>query len=238
MRIASDDYSPYFYFGETGDFEGIDVELATEACRRMGYKPQFMKIVWLNKDAILNEGEADLLWGCFSMTGREDRYEWAGPYMNSRQVIVVKQSSEIQTLADLYDKRIGVQMTTKPDEIFSAGATDKIPEIRDLYCFSQMDYTFAALRNGYVDAIAGHETAVMDFIGNAATKYRVLDEPLMKVQLGAAAKKDSPEGKALAGKLTKTFEEMGKDGFTAKVLTKYGLDAEKALEGISDGGDE
>ena len=101
-----------------------------------------------------------------------------------------------------------------------------------------MDYTFAALRKGYVDAIAEHETAVMNFIGNAATKYRVLDEPLMKVQLGAAAKKDSPEGKALAGKLTKTFEEMGKDGFTAKVLTKYGLDAEKALEGISDGGDE
>ncbi|MCI5975195.1 MAG: transporter substrate-binding domain-containing protein [Clostridiales bacterium] len=238
MRIASDDYSPYFYFGETGDFEGIDVELATEACRRMGYKPQFMKIVWSNKDAILNEGEADLLWGSFSMTGREDRYEWAGPYMNSRQVVVVKQSSEIQTLADLYDKRIGVQMTTKPDEIFSAGATDKIPEIRDPYCFSKMDYTFAALRKGYVDAIAGHETAVMDFIGNAATKYRVLDEPLMKVQLGAAAKKDSPEGKEIVTLLSKTFAEMHADGFTAGVLSRYGLDAKKALEGLIEGGNQ
>lgn len=31
VRIGSDDYSPFFYRDESGDFAGIDVELATEA---------------------------------------------------------------------------------------------------------------------------------------------------------------------------------------------------------------
>ena len=36
LVIGSDNYEPYFYLDEDGSFAGIDVEIATEACRRMG----------------------------------------------------------------------------------------------------------------------------------------------------------------------------------------------------------
>ena len=51
-----------------------------------------------------NEGAVDCLWGCFTMTDREDKYNWAGPYMYSRQIVVVNKDSGIENLADLKGK--------------------------------------------------------------------------------------------------------------------------------------
>lgn len=38
LTIGSDIYPPFFYKNEKGEPDGIDVELAKEACRRMGYR--------------------------------------------------------------------------------------------------------------------------------------------------------------------------------------------------------
>lgn len=101
LVIASDNYEPYSYVGPNGNLIGVDVDLATEACRRLGYAPEFCQIVWENKDAYLSSGQADCLWGSFTMTGREDLYQWAGPYLYSRQMVAVRANSDIHTLADL-----------------------------------------------------------------------------------------------------------------------------------------
>ena len=77
LIIGSDNYVPYSYLDSDGNFTGIDVEIAREACRRMGYTPVFKQIVWDNKDIYLKEGAVDCLWGCFTMTGREEKYNWA-----------------------------------------------------------------------------------------------------------------------------------------------------------------
>ena len=117
LIIGSDNYVPYSYLDSDGNFTGIDVEIAREACRRMGYTPVFKQIVWDNKDIYLKEGAVDCLWGCFTMTGREDKYNWAGPYMYSRQIVVVNKDSGIEKLADLNGKRVAVQVTSKPEYI-------------------------------------------------------------------------------------------------------------------------
>ena len=104
--VGSDRYEPYIYLDEEGKFSGIDVELATEAFHRMGYEPEFQEILWENKKDALTDGTVDCLWGCFSMNGREDEYQWAGPYLYSSQVVVVREDSEIQTVSDLTGKRI------------------------------------------------------------------------------------------------------------------------------------
>lgn len=226
LRIGSDEYPPYFYIGEDGNFAGIDVELATEACRRMGFRAEFVRISWSEKDEALQNGEVDCLWGSFSMTGREDRYDWAGPYMQSRQMVAVRADSEIFTLADLANKRIAVQATTKPDELFSAGNDSRIPQIKQLYCMFDMENIFAALRKGYVDAIAGHETALLEKMKSVSGTYRILDEPLMNVELGVAFKKGGD--KQPAEHLTQTLGQMRRDGFTAEVLEKFGLGPERA----------
>ena len=76
LVIGSDEYEPYNYVGADGTRQGVDVELATEALRRMGYTAQFQHIVWENKNEYLENGIVDCLWGSFSMNGREDNYTW------------------------------------------------------------------------------------------------------------------------------------------------------------------
>ena len=82
-------------------------------CRRIQRSPRFVTIKWDDKDGYLEKGEVDCLWGSFSMNGREDDYSWAGPYMYSRQVVVVKAASDIRTLKDLNGKNIAVQNAMK-----------------------------------------------------------------------------------------------------------------------------
>lgn len=95
--IGSDSYPPFNYLSADGQPTGIDVELATEAFRRMGYKAQFVTIDWVDKKELVENGTVDCLWGSFSIDGREDEYRWAGPYMVSRQVVAVMPGSDIET---------------------------------------------------------------------------------------------------------------------------------------------
>ena len=102
--IGSDTYPPYVYLDDNGDPTGIDVEIATEAFRRMGYQAVFTTIDWEQKKTLVDSGEIDCIWGCFSMSGREHDYQWAGPYAISRQVIAVDAGSDIYTMGDLAGK--------------------------------------------------------------------------------------------------------------------------------------
>ena len=72
LIVGSDTYPPYIYLNNDGVPAGIDVEIATEAFRRMGYAAQFEPIDWEQKTALVESGTIDCIWGCFSMDGREE----------------------------------------------------------------------------------------------------------------------------------------------------------------------
>lgn len=227
LVIGSDNYEPYNYLDEDGNQAGIDVELAIEACRRMGYAPEFKQIPWDQKNSYLKRKEVDCLWGSFTMTGRENLYTWAGPYLYSRQVVAVQRDGTIQSLADLKGKRVAVQATTKPEDVLLKMEDPRIPNVKEVYSFSTMEELYASLRKGYVDAIAGHESALRTFVESDPDSYRLLEESLYVSELGVAFRKGDHED--LAKQLTQTFEEMKADGFIRKVVQTYGLDAERAL---------
>lgn len=232
LIIGSDDYEPYNYIDDDGNYAGVDVELAKEACRRMGYKPVFKQIVWENKDDYLASGEVDCLWGSFTMTGREDMYRWVGPYLYSRQVVVVKSSSDIYSLSDLAGKRVAVQATTKPESILLDGEDNRIPEVGAVYSFSNMDELYACLRKGYADAIAGHESALNAFVETSPGTYRELDESLYVSGLGIAFDKD--DNRELIDELERTLKEMQEDGTTRQIIEKYGISPDISLEAEND----
>ena len=78
ITLGSDSYPPYNYLNEDGVPTGIDVELATEAFKRMGYQVEVVQIDWEEKKELVESGEIDCIMGCFSMEGRLDDYRWAG----------------------------------------------------------------------------------------------------------------------------------------------------------------
>ena len=118
--VGIDVFDPYSYLDRNGQFAGIDVELATEAFSRLGYTPEFRTISWPDKDNLLSDGTIDCIWSCFSMNGRETKYQWAGPYMYSRQVVAVRADSDIQSLSDLPVSASAYRQPQRRSRCFSA----------------------------------------------------------------------------------------------------------------------
>lgn len=227
LIVGSDNYPPYNYLDENGNPTGIDVDIVTEALRRMGYNAEFTYINWEDKDTLVESGEIDLIAASFSMTGREDLYRWAGPYMESRQVVAVSPESDIYTLADLEGKVVAVQSTTKPEGIFLKRTDPRIPQLKSLFSVDDRSELYPALSKGYVDAIAAHETSINQYEKDYGMTYRILDESLLDVGLGMAFYKNDERG--IAEALDDTLSEMHADGTLESIIGKYLDDPAKYL---------
>lgn len=163
------------------------------------------------------------------MNDREDDYQWAGPYMYSRQVIAVSSDSNIQTFDDLAGKDVGVQDTTKAAELFLHILDSDLPEVRQVNCFATTEDMFAALRKGYVDAISGHEALLNELITNGRGRYRLLEESPYISKIGVAFEKGTHV--ELTQKIDGLIKEMSEDGTIGSIAEKYGLDADKVVIG-------
>ena len=226
--VGSDNYPPFNYLNADGDPTGIDVELAKEAFYRMGYEAEFKLINWEDKKELLESGEIDCIWGSFSMDGREEEYQWAGPYMTSYQVIAVRTDSDIYSLQDLEGKTVAVQSTTKPEELFRKHEDIRIPQLGKVLSLRNRDLIYTFLSKGYADAVAAHDTAEKQFMKDYDMEYRILEEPLLVVGLGVAF--DKKDDRGLAQKLTETFEEMREDGTMKEIVGTYMEDTDCYLE--------
>lgn len=228
ILIGSDTYPPYIYLNNDGTPAGIDVEIATEAFRRMGYAARFEVIDWEQKTALVESGAIDCIWGCFSMQGRETLYRWAGPYMVSRQVVAVDADSSIQSLSDLAGKTVMVQSTTKPEGIFLSGSDPQIPQTVEVFSIEDRNVQYAMMACGYVDAIAAHETGILQYMKDNSVEFRILEEPLLVTGLGVAFAKNDSRG--LDHQLNDTFAQMREDGTLERIVGKYLEHASQYLE--------
>ena len=228
ILIGSDTYPPYIYLNNDGTPAGIDVEIATEAFRRMGYRAKFTTIDWEQKTKLVDNGEIDCIWDCFSMQGRETLYRWAGPYMVSRQVVAVNADSSIQSLSDLAGKTVMVQSTSKPEGIFLSGSDPRIPQTVEVFSIEDRSVQYAMLACGYVDAIAAHETAILQYMKDNNAVFRILEEPLLVTGLGVAFAKNDSRG--LDHQLNDTFAQMREDGTLERIVGKYLEHASQYLE--------
>ena len=226
--IGSDIQPPFNYVDSDGNPTGIDVELATEAFRRMGYKAVFVNINWDDKQELLSSHTIDCVWGSFSMNGREDKYRWAGPYMKSRIVIAVNKDSNIYTIEDLWDKTVAVQAASKPEEMFLNMADSKLPRIRSLLSMKNRELTYPMLSKGYADALAVNEVIINQYMKDYNMQFRILEESLDTVGLGVAF--DKNDTRDIDRRLTDILINMHDDGTEKEILEKYVEDTDKYLE--------
>lgn len=225
--IGQDSYAPHSDLSMTAAPVAIDAEIAAEAFRRMGYEPVFQRIDWDDADTLLESGEIDCLWDCLTMEGKEDKYQWVGPYLYASVVVVVQADSGITSLADLAGKRVSVEAGSFAERTLLEETNPAVPEIGTLYTFSSITQATTSLSKGYADAVVGFEGEMMDMIASSPTEFRMLDENLETKSQGVAFSKDYDP--ALPAYLNETLEEMRQDGTIAAIVEKYGMNVQKAL---------
>lgn len=224
--VGVDNYEPFSFKDEEGNIIGIDVELAKEVFHRLNYSPEFKFIDWSKKKELLDSKKIDCIWSSFTMTGRESQFLWAGPYLYSQQVVMVPKNSPIYSIKDLNGKVVGVQSTTKPVDLLLSGGKN-IPKIKEMIVFPTKSETVASLREGCVDAVAGHITALYRY--TVQEHFRFLSDALEEVRLGVAFPKSGDQ--KLVDALTNTLEDMKNEGLVDEIIQKYGLDPKPIVWG-------
>lgn len=218
------EFPPYGYKDKkSGEYTGFDLELAEEVCNRLGWKLEKKPIDWDSKDMELNSGTINCIWNGFTINGREKDYTWSVPYIDNKQVVVVKKDSDIKSLDDLKGKTVAVQ--TDSSALAALAGDDATKENKKLAStFKELkqigDYNTALmnLESGAVDAVCMDNGVANYNLSKSPEKYRVLSDIISKEQYAIGFKKGNTE---LKDTVEKTLLEMYKDGTVEKIAKKY-----------------
>ena len=228
------DFPPYGFRGDDGSFKGFDLDLAREVCRRKGWTFVAKPIEWAAKDTELNAGTIDCIWNGFTMSPeRIDKYTWTVPYVQNKQLVLVKAGAGIETFADLKGKAVAVQDGSSGAEAME-GKLEEEKKADPSFAFSDLkkvpDYVtaFTMLQSGAVDALGLDSAVAGGFVEKGAGKFVTLAEPLMNEQYGVGFKLGNTE---LRDAVQASLKEMVADGTVRKILDHW------AEEEIAHGGD-
>ena len=107
-----DEYAPMGFRDKNGELIGFDIDLAKEAAKRMGVTLELLPIDWNNKENELESGRIDIIWNGLDITPeRKERILYSKPYMDNRQILLVKKDNHqgIRSETDLAGKIVGTQ---------------------------------------------------------------------------------------------------------------------------------
>ncbi len=218
------EFPPYGYKDKkSGEYEGFDLDLAAEVCKRLGWKLVKKPIDWDSKDMELNSGTINCIWNGFTINGREKEYTWSVPYIDNKQVVVVKKNSPVKSLDDLKGKTVAVQTDSSALAAFTGEDATKenkklAASFKDLKQIPDYNTALMNLESGAVDAV-GMDNGVANYnLAKSPEKYRVLEDIISKEQYGIGFKKGNTELKNI---VEKTLLEMYKDGTVDKIAKNY-----------------
>lgn len=219
LKIGVTDNDPYVYVDTTGDYAGIDIDIAREACRRAGIKPQFVDISWNDRDRLLKNGDIDCLWCDYSPNYREDDYCWTGPYLSVTVSAAAKKTSGIKGLASLDgSKTIAVIAGSVSERRLLAGDLGISPDVH-IKSYGSAELCKAALVKGYVDCWMADVQSLDRLVAQYPGVYRVFADNVMTVDLGVAFD-DAYEGEYVKN-LNTALCDMDRDGTIDRIVGNY-----------------
>ena len=98
----------------------------------------------------------------------------------------------------------------------------------EVFSLQDRELIYPYLSKGYADALAAHETAILQCMSDYSLDYRILDEPLLTVGLVVAFARTDQRG--LDKELSRTFEEMRADGSLEQIVGRYLDEPQRLLE--------
>ena len=213
-------YPPYGYVGDDGEYTGVDLDLAKETCKRLGWEFKAEPIDWDAKDALIDQGNITCIWNGFTYEGREDSYAFSGQYMINAQVVVVKADSDVKTLADLKDKTVITQVDSAALDVLDNDMKDLQATFKGGKAQTITDYNnaFMQLESGTVDAVACDLSIAAYQMAAKPDAYKQLDEQLSSEHYAVGFKLGETD---MPAKVTEALKKLDADGTVKTLCEKY-----------------
>lgn len=219
MVIGYTIMAPLNYTDKNGDFVGFETEFAKEVCKRLGVEAEFVEINWDTKETELSSKNIDCIWNGMTITEeRAANMSISTPYLENRQVLVVKAENKDKFEASLDGANVIAETGSAGEELMGADEA-----------FANATCTpVASQATALMDVAAGtSDVAVIDYVMaggsvGAGTDYEdliIIDKNFASEEYGIAFRK----GSNVTAEVNAIITEMMQDGSLLVIADKYGL---------------
>jgi polar amino acid transport system substrate-binding protein len=187
--IATDaTWPPMEMVDESKNIVGFDIDLMNAAAKAGGFEVEFKNTAWDGIFAGLEGGKYDAVMSSVTITDeRKQTMDFSIPYINAGQILVVKKEvSGVEKLADLAGKTVGAQIGTT-----GAFEIDKVSTLKKKE-YDEIGLAIADLANGRIDAVVCDTPVAAQYaLQNDEYKgtLKIVGEPFTDEYYGVAVKK-------------------------------------------------
>ena len=215
-RIATDaTYPPFETVDETTKQPvGFDIDLFNAVAAEAGIQFEFVNV---NFDALLAgmaQCQYDAAISAVTITEeRQKSFNFSDSYINAGQVVTInKETTDINGVADLKGKRIGVQIGTT-----GAIEAEKI-EGAEVKTYDTVDLAFSDLANRQVDAVVADYPTSLAFVQGNPDKIVTTGDVFTSEEYGMPVCKSNPE---LLAKINEGLAAVKAKGLIAELEKKW-----------------
>lgn len=211
VMATNAEFPPYEYY-EGGEIVGIDADIARAIAEDMGMELQIEDMAFDSVIAAIQSGKADF--GAAGMTVTKDRLasvNFSDTYAKAKQVIIVKEGSDIQSADDLTGKTVGVQLGTTGDLLadeIEDGTVDRYPKGAE---------AVLALNQDKVDAVVIDNEPAKVFVAENEG-LTLIEDAYDEEEYAIAVAKDNTE---LLEKINASIENLKETGKLQGIIDSY-----------------
>ncbi len=206
LRIGTDaTYPPMETQDSKGMLIGYDIDLGTQLATELGGKAEFKNIAWDDVFKALDEKKIDVIISSVTITDeRKKQYLFSSPYINAGQVILTKKDNvKIAGVADLANKKVGVQKDTTSEK-----EAVKYTDAKMVTGYADYDIAAKDLVNGKLDAVIIDLTAGKGLVD----KYpglKIASDSFTNEYYGIVLRKDDVALQSRINQAISTLHERG-----------------------------
>ena len=204
IMVTEASFAPYEYYSD-GKIVGVDVDIAKEIALEMGRK---LVVKDVSFDSIIHEvksGKADL--GVAGISYSEERakqVDFSLEYTTSRQVVLVREFSSINSIDDIKGKKIAVQLGSVADMYVSEMYDNKNIVREKKYLAAIQD-----LKDKKVECVVMDELPAKEIVGEN-TDVKILNDILAEDSYGIIVDKGNKELLDVVNRVVEKLKQEGK----------------------------
>lgn len=212
------DHAPMSDTDADGNLIGFELDVASAVCHFLGVELDAQEIGWDEKASSLSANNIDCVWGGLAMTDENaETFLFSLPYLDNKQVLIVRADSTQQTQADLAGLTLGVQSPSAGENALNAAESFR-SALGGIAEFDTYTALLAALGNGDVDAALLDLTTAGHYMSVEAVEFRILDEALASERFGIGFRKDDA---ALADAVNAALVELAFNGVLEEISSDW-----------------
>lgn len=200
---------PGMGLNENGEITGFDADMAREIAKRMGKEVKFVESVSSQRETLLQNGTVDMILATYTINEKRDQViDWAGPYLNAGQDILVTSENpkNIKGPGDLNGKVLcAVEGSNSTERL-----RDQYAQDAQLYPAQTYSECIELLSSGNVDAVSTDDVILAGFAAQDQYKgkFQLVGKPFSEEPYGVGI----PQGSDKCETINTAISDIISDG--------------------------